>query len=146
MAYRPPEYSGLLSEDLEEHIRQYKLFLGGSGIGNDYAGKIRALNIWLASLKGPARDFYDDKLAGKNWELHHVDSRVNVANIAAAGAVPALPNMPGIRALPNAGGAGVGIGASLINAALQPTFTGAQTIPVDDFHIDQNWSYAYRWW
>ena len=103
IAYRLPEYSGLPSEDLEEYIRQYKLFLGGSGISNDYAGKIRALNIWLAGLKGPARDFYDDKLAGKNWELHHVDSRVNVANIAAARAVPVLPNMPGIRALPNAG-------------------------------------------
>src|SRR5271154_4190299 len=104
MVYRPPKYSRLPSEDLEEHIRQYKLFLGGSGIGNDYARKIRALNIWLAGLKGPARDFYDDKLAGKIWELHHVDSRVNVANIAATRAVLALPNMPGIRPLPNAGG------------------------------------------
>src|SRR5277367_3385910 len=141
MAYRPPEYSGLPSEDLEEHIYQYKLFLGGSGIGNDYAGKIRALNIWLVGLKGPARDFYDNKLAEKNWELHHVAFTVNVANIAATGAVSVLPNMPGIQALLNAGGAGVGISASLINAAPQLTFTGAQTIPVDNFHIDQNWSY-----
>src|SRR4051812_15725304 len=50
--------------------------------------------------------------------------------------------MPGVRALPNAGVAGIGIGASLINITPQSTFTGAQIIPIDDFHIDQNWTYT----
>ncbi|GES97145.1 hypothetical protein GLOIN_2v1482738 [Rhizophagus clarus] len=140
--YKPLEFSGLLSKDLEEHIHQWRLFLGGAEVNNDYAGKIQALNIWLAKLKGRAREWYNDVLAGKNWALHHVNSRVNVADIAAAGAVPALPNMPGVQLLPNADNAGIGIGISLINTPSQAGYTGAQIIPIDDFHIDQNWTFA----
>ena len=141
MAYnQPPEYSGLPSEDLEEHIRKFRLYLGGSGIANDYAGKIRAKNIWLGGLKDRAKDWHNDNLEGKNWELHHLASNVNQANIAGAGAVPALPNMPAVRAMPNAGLVGAGIGVSLINGPPAGAWTGAQLIPIDDFHTNQDWS------
>ena len=131
--YPPPRYSGRGDEDLDEHIKNYRLYLTAAGIAtNNAQGKQRALALWQSTLTGDASQWRETKIAGKKFRLNHVAVGNNLANMAA------------VRALNN----GL-ITALLINApdgtaapALPVGATGALVIPAHDVHTDEDWSYA----
>jgi len=131
--YPPPRYSGRGDEDLDEHIKNYRLYLTAAGIAtNNAQGKQRALALWQSTLTGDASQWRETKIAGKKFRLNHVTVGNNLANM---GVIRALNNGP--------------ITALLINApdgtvapALPAGATGALVIPAHDVHTDENWSYA----
>jgi hypothetical protein len=131
--YAPKRFSGRADEDIDEFIKDYRLYLTASGIatGNP-AGKQRALELFRSSLTGEASDWVESKLIGKKWRLNHVA----LGN--------ALANMGAVLALNNAG-----INGAMINApdgtpppALPAGATGALVIPAHNVHTDEDWSYA----
>ena len=90
--YSPPRYSGRGDEDLDEHIKNYRLYLTAAGIAtNNAQGKQRALALWQLTLTGDASQWRETKIAGKKFWLNHVAVGNNLANM---GAVRALNNSP----------------------------------------------------
>jgi hypothetical protein len=131
--YPPPRYSGRGDEDLDEHIKNYRLYLTAAGIAtNNAQGKQRALALWQSTLTGDASQWRETKIAGKKFRLNHVSVGNNLANMGT------------VRALNNGQ-----ITALQINApdgTVAPTLpagaTGALVIPAHDVHTDEDWSYA----
>jgi len=131
--YPPPRFAGRAEDDLDEHIKNFRLYLTAAGIvTNNPAGKQRALALWQSCLTGDASNWRETKIAGKKFRLNHVACGNNVANMTA------------IVAFNNAG-----ITAAMINApdgtpppALPAGATGATVIPAHNVHIDEDWSLA----
>ncbi len=131
--YPPPRFSGKADDDLDDYIKNYRLYLTAAGIAtNNAAGKQRALALFQSCLTGDATHWYEAKLAGKKWRLNHV----RCGN--------ALANMSAVQALNNAN-----ITLAMINApdgtappALPAGATGVTVVPIHNVHIDEDWSLA----
>ncbi|GES95095.1 hypothetical protein GLOIN_2v1886689 [Rhizophagus clarus] len=131
--YAPKRFSGRADEDIDEFVKDYRLYLTAANIatGNP-AGKQRALELFWSCLTDEASRWAEDKLKGKKWRLNHV----RCGN--------ALANMAGVVALNNAN-----ITAAMINApdgtpppGLPAGATGATVIPAHNVHTDEDWSLA----
>ncbi|GES94263.1 hypothetical protein GLOIN_2v1886689 [Rhizophagus clarus] len=131
--YAPKSFSGRADEDIDEFVKDYRLYLTAANIatGNP-AGKQRALELFWSCLTDEASRWAEDKLKGKKWRLNHV----RCGN--------ALANMAAVVALNNAN-----ITAAMINApdgtpppGLPAGATGATVIPAHNVHTDEDWSLA----
>ncbi|CAB5395450.1 unnamed protein product [Rhizophagus irregularis] len=131
--YAPKRFSGKADEDIDEFIKDYRLYLTAANITTANAGgKQRALELFWSCLTDEASRWVEDKLKGKKWRLNHV----RCGN--------ALANMAAVVALNNAN-----ITAAMINApdgtpapALPGGATGATVIPAHNVHTDEDWSLA----
>ncbi|RGB32868.1 hypothetical protein C1646_762394 [Rhizophagus diaphanus] len=131
--YAPPRFSGSAYEDVDDFIKDFRLYLTAAGIAtNNAAGKQRAIAMFESCLTGKAADWFTSKLKNKKWRLTHVRCGNAVANMAA------------IIAMNN-----VNITATRINApdgtvppAWPAACTGAHIIPAHDVHTDEDWFYA----
>src|SRR5579871_6212598 len=109
--YPPPRFAGRAEDDLDDYIKNYRLFLTAAGITtNNATGKQRALALWQSCLTGDAANWRETKIAGKKFRLNHV----RCGN--------ALADMAAVRALNN-----VNITAALLAA---PDGTPVPTLPV----------------
>ncbi|CAJ0748590.1 3123_t:CDS:2 [Entrophospora sp. SA101] len=81
VGYELKKFNGYPTEDPEEHIEEFRLWLVGSGIdiGAGHANRINAHGVFIASLKGDARR----TIHGKNWELRNLLDNTAQANLAA---------------------------------------------------------------
>ncbi|GBC36558.1 hypothetical protein GLOIN_2v1871734 [Rhizophagus irregularis DAOM 181602=DAOM 197198] len=131
--YPPPRFSGSAHEDVDDFIKNFRLYLTAAGIvTNNPAGKQRAIALFESCLTGKASDWFKQKLKNKKWRLTHVRCGNAVANMAA------------IIAMNNAN-----ITATRINApdgtvppAWPAACTGTHIIPAHDVHTDEDWFYA----
>ncbi|GET62210.1 hypothetical protein GLOIN_2v1778046 [Rhizophagus irregularis DAOM 181602=DAOM 197198] len=131
--YAPKRFSGRADEDIDEFIKDYRLYLTAANITTANAGgKQRALELFWSCLTDEASHWAEDKLKGKKWRLNHV----RCGN--------ALANMAAVVALNNAN-----ITAAMINApdgtpppGLPAGATGATVIPAHNVHADEDWSLA----
>ncbi|UZO05496.1 uncharacterized protein OCT59_025844 [Rhizophagus irregularis] len=131
--YAPKRFSGRADEDIDEFIKDYRLYLTAANITTANAGgKQRALELFWSCLTDEASRWAEDKLKGKKWRLNHV----RCGN--------ALANMAAVVALNNAN-----ITAAMINApdgtpppGLPAGATGATVIPAHNVHADEDWSLA----
>ncbi|CAB4375665.1 unnamed protein product [Rhizophagus irregularis] len=131
--YAPKRFLGRADEDIDEFIKDYRLYLTAANITTANAGgKQRALELFWSCLTDEASRWVEDKLKGKKWRLNHV----RCGN--------ALENMAAVVALNNAN-----ITAAMINApdgtpapALPGGATGATVIPAHNVHTDEDWSLA----
>ncbi|CAJ0838839.1 692_t:CDS:2 [Entrophospora sp. SA101] len=85
VGYELKKFHGSPTEDPEEHIEEFRLWLVGSGIdvGAGHANRINAHGVFIASLKGDAKDWYERTIHGKNWELRNLLDNTAQANLAA---------------------------------------------------------------
>ncbi|PKK57530.1 hypothetical protein RhiirC2_825633 [Rhizophagus irregularis] len=131
--YASKRFSGRADEDIDEFIKDYRLYLTAANITTANAGgKQRALELFWSCLTDEASRWAEDKLKGKKWRLNHV----RCGN--------ALANMAAIVALNNAN-----ITATMINTpdgtlppGLPAGATGATVIPAHNVHADEDWSLA----
>ncbi|CAJ0651605.1 2446_t:CDS:2 [Entrophospora sp. SA101] len=100
VGYELKKFNGYPTEDPEEHIEEFRLWLVGSGIdiGAGHANRINAHGVFIASLKGDARR----TIHGKNWELRNLLDNTAQANLGAVQGRTA-PQL-GIQALNRANG------------------------------------------
>src|SRR4051812_42641584 len=88
--YAPKKFSGRADKDIDEFIKDYRLYLTASNITTANAGgKQRALELFRSCMTGEASRWVEDKLMGKKWRLNHVRCGNALANI---GAVVGLNN------------------------------------------------------
>ncbi|GBB95951.1 hypothetical protein RclHR1_02650022 [Rhizophagus clarus] len=82
--YAPKRFSGRADEDIDEFVKDYRLYLTAANIatGNP-AGKQRALELFWSCLTDEASRWAEDKLKGKKWRLNHVRCGNALANMAA---------------------------------------------------------------
>ena len=72
-----PIFSGDPDEDVELFLDLFRGYLAGLGInpadnvGNP-TGHSRAYGLLRGCMRGPAADWFDRELTGKNWELYNV--------------------------------------------------------------------------
>lgn len=131
--YSPPRFNGTAHEDLDDFIKNFRLYLTVLGIAtHNAAGKQRAIALFESCLTGKASDWFTNKLKGKKWRLTHISCGNATANIAA---IVAYNN--------------TNITAARINApdgTAPPTWpaacTGVDIIPTHDVHTDEDWFYA----
>ncbi|GBC53900.2 hypothetical protein GLOIN_2v1778046 [Rhizophagus irregularis DAOM 181602=DAOM 197198] len=131
--YAPKRFSGRADEDIDEFIKDYRLYLTAANITTANAGgKQRALELFWSCLTDEASRWAEDKLKGKKWRLNHV----RCGN--------ALANMAAVVGLNNAN-----ITAAMINApdgtpppGLPAGATGATVIPAHNVHADEDWTLA----
>ena len=131
--YAPKRFSGRVDEDIDEFIKDYRLYLTVTNIITANAGgKQRALELFRSCLTDEVSRWIEDKLIGKKWQLNHV----RCGN--------ALANMAAVVALNNAN-----ITAAMINApddtlalALLAETTDATVILAHNVHMDEDWSLA----
>jgi hypothetical protein len=82
--YSPPRFSGRPEEDIDEFVKDYRLYLTAAGIvTNNPAGKQRALSLFRSYLKDDASRWYETNLYGKKWRLNYVRCGNALANMAA---------------------------------------------------------------
>ncbi|PKY57254.1 hypothetical protein RhiirA4_509408 [Rhizophagus irregularis] len=113
--YAPKRFSGRADEDIDEFIKDYRLYLTAANITTANAdGKQRALELFWSCLTDEASRWAEDKLKGKKWRLNHV----RCGN--------ALANMAAVVALNNAN-----ITAAMINAPDDEDWSLAGGCPVD---------------
>src|SRR5581483_11110391 len=131
--YPPPRFAGRAEDDLDNYIKDYRLYLTAAGIAtNNAAGKQRALSLWQSCLIGDAANWRETKIAGKKFRLNHVRCGNNLADMAT------------VRALNN-----VNMTAAMIAAsdgtpapALPAGATGNTVIPAHNVHVNEDWSIA----
>src|SRR5581483_7261254 len=131
--YAPKRFSGRADEDIDEFIKDYRLYLTAANITTANAGgKQRALELFRSCLTDEVSRWVEEKLIGKKWRLNHVRCGNNLANMAA------------VVALNNAN-----ITTAMINApdgtpppGLPAGATGATVIPAHNVHVDEDWSLA----
>ena len=68
----PPPFGGHIDEDLNIFIRRFRGFLNGIGIDPVGNQRERAIGLFRSCLHGPAGDWYDRNIDGKNWKLNNI--------------------------------------------------------------------------
>jgi hypothetical protein len=132
-----PIFSGDPDEDVELFLDLFRGYLAGLGInpadnaGNP-TGHSRALGLLRGCMRGPAGEWFDQYLTGKNWELYNVFENHGQANWGAlvARTMPQLTGTASFRA-----GSLIDVFARVgANAGV----TLAQRLPPAG--LDQNWT------
>ncbi len=69
--YAPKRFSGRADEDIDEFIKDYRLYLTVANITTANAGgKQRALELFRLCLSDEASRWAEDKLISKKWRLN----------------------------------------------------------------------------
>jgi hypothetical protein len=128
--YLPPRFSGRPEEDIDEFVKDYRLYFTAAEIAtNNPAGKQRALLLFQSCLKDDTSCWYETNLYGKKWHLNYIRCGNTLANMAAVVAL----NNANITAAMIAAPDGTAAPALLGGA------TGATVIPVHNVHTDEDW-------
>ena len=62
-----PNFSGGMDEDITTFVRRFHGFLDSININvRDNAQRVRATGLFRSALSGPAGDWYDEEILGKN--------------------------------------------------------------------------------
>ncbi|CAB4381311.1 unnamed protein product [Rhizophagus irregularis] len=110
--YAPKRFSGRADEDIDEFIKDYRLYLTAANITTANAGgKQRALELFWSCLTDEASRWVENKL---KVALNNANITAAMINAPDGTPAPALP-----------GGA-----------------TGATVIPAHNVHMDEDWSLA----
>ncbi|RGB21704.1 hypothetical protein C1646_777460, partial [Rhizophagus diaphanus] len=121
--YASKRFSGRADEDIDEFIKDYRLYLTAANITTANAGgKQRVLELFRSCLTDEASRWVEEKLRCGN----------NLANMAA---VVALNNA-------NINGAMINAPDGTLPPALPAGATGATVIPAHNVHADEDWSLA----
>ncbi|PKC70961.1 hypothetical protein RhiirA1_390928 [Rhizophagus irregularis] len=71
--YPPPRFSDSAHEDVDNFIKDFRLYVTASGMTtNNAAGKQRVLAFFESCLTGKAADWYEQKLKNKKGRLTHI--------------------------------------------------------------------------
>jgi hypothetical protein len=136
--YAPKKFRGLPGEDPLLWLQEFRQWCESAGLdaGANARTRTRILGVFETCMEDDARDWWESKIKGKNWELQNILDGVGTATIIA------------FRALNNAG-----IGAINANqfrgqarvirnqAGGDATINGASFIP-DETVWDEDWSIA----
>lgn len=76
----PPIFEGHIDQDINVFIRRFKGFLDGIGIVPPVGAC--AIGLFQSCLQGPAADWYDRNILGKNWKLNNIFNNHGQADIA----------------------------------------------------------------
>jgi hypothetical protein len=83
-SYSPPKFSDKSNEDVDEFIKNYRLYFTVTRIAtNNAAGKQRVFALFLSCLKDDAACWAKTYLIGKKWQLNHIPCGNALANIGA---------------------------------------------------------------
>ena len=138
--YAPKKFRGLPGEDPLLWFQEFRQWVEASGIdigaggANGVRNRARVLGVFETCMEDDARDWYESKIKGKNWELQNVLDGIGVATIRLFramnnGAIVAL-NANQFRGQ-----------ASIVhgNAGAVNTITGHSFIP-DETVWEEDWS------
>ena len=67
----PPTFEGHIDQDINVFIRRFQGFLNSIGI-NPVLQRDRAIGLFQSCLQGPAGEWYDRNILGKNWKLNNI--------------------------------------------------------------------------
>jgi hypothetical protein len=100
--YAPPSFSESYDKDISFFINEFKRYLiaSGNALANN-ADRVSALSFFKSCLKGKAAEWLKREIAGKNWELSHILTTVNV-NLIGLQAVAAGAIVPHLSAIASA--------------------------------------------
>jgi len=82
--YASKRFSDKADEDIDEFIKDYRLYLMAANITTANAGgKQRALELFWSCLTDEPSCWVEDKLIGKKWRLNHIRCGNALANMIA---------------------------------------------------------------
>ncbi|CAJ0847170.1 5571_t:CDS:2 [Entrophospora sp. SA101] len=78
-----PNFSGGMDEDITTFVRRFHGFLDSININvRDNAQRVQATGLFQSALSGPAGDWYDEEILGKNWMLTNIYDNTTVNTTA----------------------------------------------------------------
>ncbi|CAJ0844354.1 14636_t:CDS:2 [Entrophospora sp. SA101] len=78
-----PNFSGGMDEDITTFVRRFHGFLDSININvRDNAQRVQATGLFQSALSGPAGDWYDEEILGKNWMLTDIYDNTTVNTTA----------------------------------------------------------------
>ncbi len=97
--YLSPKFHSTAGEDLADYIRDLRQWCEAS-LNHDpnasHQHRIRIDGLFESGLKNYAKDWYDIKIKGRNWELQNISDNTGIANI---GTINSLANNNALHAI-----------------------------------------------
>ncbi|CAH1768923.1 13497_t:CDS:1, partial [Entrophospora sp. SA101] len=157
VGYGPPIFRGNPGEDPEDFLRDFQRYVVASRINvtagaGGVAGRAEADGLFESCLEGPALNWYETNIKGKNWKCNNISDNLGVATITAIRTLGAGNGGNQIGGLNTAGefrneasaeigriGAGIATGANLIpNGTWNEDWSIAGGMPVNDAPVAPN--------
>ncbi|PKY62857.1 hypothetical protein RhiirA4_551332, partial [Rhizophagus irregularis] len=144
VGYGPPIFYGRPGEDPEDFLRDFQRYVVASRINvapgaGQVAGRAEALGLLISCLEGPAKQWYETNIKGKNWKCSNISDNLGVATLTAVRALAARNGGGQVGAL-NTAGEFQGKAAAEIGRIGAGIATGANIIPNGIW--DEDWSIA----
>src|SRR5579859_921314 len=141
---RPPIFYGRPGEDPEDFLRDFQRYVVASRINvapgaGQAPGRAEALGLLISCLEGPAKQWYETRIKGKNWRCNNLSDNLGVADLNAVRGIGAGNNANQIGGL-NTAGEFQGKTATEIGRIGAGIATGADIIPNGTW--DEDWSIA----
>ncbi|CAJ0876116.1 9046_t:CDS:2, partial [Entrophospora sp. SA101] len=88
VGYGPPIYRGNPGEDPEDFLRDFQRYVVASRINitpgaGGVAGRAEADGLFESCLEGPALNWYETNIKGKNWKCNNLSDNLGVATLTA---------------------------------------------------------------
>jgi hypothetical protein len=88
VGYGPPIFYGRPGEDPEDFLRDFQRYVVASQINvapgaGQAAGRAEALGLLISCLEGPAKQWYETHIRGKNWKCSNISDNLGVADLNA---------------------------------------------------------------
>ncbi|GET60008.1 uncharacterized protein OCT59_020441 [Rhizophagus irregularis] len=144
VGYGPPIFYGRPGEDPEDFLRDFQRYVVASRINiapgaGQVTGRAEALGLLISCLEGPAKQWYETNIKGKNWKCSNISDNLGVATLTAVRALAAGNGGGQVGAL-NTAGEFQGKAAAKIGRIGAGIATGANIIPNGTW--DEDWSIA----
>ncbi|CAB5383562.1 unnamed protein product [Rhizophagus irregularis] len=144
VGYGPPIFYGRPGEDPEDFLRDFQRYVVASQINvapgaGQAPGRAETLGLLIFCLEGPAKQWYENRIRGKNWRCNNLSDNLGVANLTAVRALAAGNGGGQVGAL-NTAGEFQGKAAAEIGKICAGVATGADIIPNGTW--DEDWSIA----
>ncbi|GES84666.1 hypothetical protein GLOIN_2v1783702 [Rhizophagus clarus] len=144
VGYGPPIFYGRPGEDPEDFLRDFQRYVVASRINvapgaGQAPGRAEALGLLISCLEGPAKQWYETRIKGKNWRCNNLSDNLGVADLNAVRGLAAGNGSNQIGGL-NTAGEFQGKAATKIGRIGAGIATGADIIPNGTW--DEDWSIA----
>ena len=144
VGYGPPIFYGRPGEDPEDFLRDFQRYVVASRINvapgaGQAPGRAEALGLLISCLEGPAKQWYETRIKGKNWRCGNISDNLGVATLTAIRTL-ATRNRGGQVSALNTTGEFQGKTAAKIGRIGAEVATGADIIPNGTW--DEDWSIA----
>ena len=94
VGYGLPIFYGRPGDDPEDFLRDFQRYVVASRINvapgaGQAPGRAETLGLLISCLEGPAKQWYETRIRGKNWKCNNLSDNLGVANLTAIRAIGA---------------------------------------------------------